>query len=96
MAWSQAFTMPRVLLLSPVFPPASGWGEVRGKGHLRHAANTAFAGVDILLGCGGRPLCQEPFPGSSRGSPGPQGSLRWQLTHLSWGTLPLFSSAVQH
>lgn len=39
---------------------------------------------------------RNPFPGSSRGSPGPQGSLRWQLIHLSGGTVPLFSSAVQH
>lgn len=62
MAWSQAFTMPRVLLLSPLSPlPASGWVEVREKGHLGHAADTAFAGVDTLLGCGSRPLCQEPI-----------------------------------
>lgn len=39
---------------------------------------------------------RSPFPGSSRGSPGPQGSLRWQRVHLSRGTLPLFSSAVRH
>lgn len=32
---------------------------------------------------------RSPFPGSSRGSPGPQGSLRWQLVPLSGSTLPL-------
>ena len=60
MVWSQAFTVPRALLLPPVFPPASGWVEVREKGHRGPAANTAFAGVDTLLGYGGRLLCQEP------------------------------------
>lgn len=43
--------MPIVLLLSPLSPlPASGKVEVGEKGGLGHAANTAFAGVDTLLG----------------------------------------------
>lgn len=52
MAWSQAFTKPRVLLLSPLSPPlpASGQVQVGEKGRLGHAAHTAFAGGDTLLG----------------------------------------------
>ena len=52
--------MPRALPPPPIFPPASGWVEVREKGHRGPAANTAFAGVDTLLGYGGKLLCQEP------------------------------------
>lgn len=43
--------MPRVLLLLPLSPLlANGWAEEGEQGHLGHAANTAFAGVDTLLG----------------------------------------------
>lgn len=43
--------MPRVLLLSPSSPlPASDEAEKGKPGHLGYAANTAFAGVDTLLG----------------------------------------------
>lgn len=60
MAWSQAFTMPRVPLLSPLFPLCQWLGR-GGEKDLGHAANTAFAGVDSLLGLWWQTAVRNPF-----------------------------------
>lgn len=60
MAWSQALTMPRVPLLSPCLLSLPAAGERRGEG-LGHAANTAFAGADSLLGLWWQAAVRSPF-----------------------------------
>lgn len=97
MAWSQAFTKPRVLLLSPVSSPCQWLGRGGGEGSSWACCKYSICWCwhpprAVVADC----CVRSPFPGSSRGSPGPWGSLRGQHVHLSRGTLPLFSSAVQH
>lgn len=89
MAWSQAFTMPRALL-SPLSPlPANGQVEVGRRvivGLLprQHLLVLTPSGA-VGNGC----YLRSPFPGSHRGSPGPWGHPRWQLTPSARAPCPL-------
>lgn len=61
--------MPRVPLLPPVSSPSQWLGRGEEKGHLGHAANTAFAGVDTLLGLWWQTaVVRSPLPRHSRGA----------------------------
>lgn len=69
--------MPRVLPPARL-PPCQRLVRVGERGHLGHAADTAFAGVDSLLELRWQTAVSGAHlpPGSGGGSPGPGGGLR--------------------